>query len=95
MFDNKTIDQILKKVKTRYDHHYHHKRSIDAIEETLARYRRAPGGYKKGFYDENGNPLSYDDQVIKSVFLFEFAHACRYGSIALLSCMFFIVSLLP
>ena len=93
MFANKTIDAILKKVKTRYDHHYHHKRSIDAMEQALNRYRRAPGGYeKKGNYDDKGNPLSYDNQVISSVFLFEFAHACRYGSIALLSCMFLIVS---
>lgn len=92
MFANKTIDTILKKVKTRYDHHYHHKRSIDAMEETLDRLRRAAGYDKKGNYDDKGNPLSYDNQVITSVFLFEFAHACRYGSIALLSCMFLIVS---
>lgn len=93
IFANKSVDYILEKVKKRYAHHKYYKRSIDDMEETLERYARAAGDYsEKGMFDEKGNPLSYHGEVISSVFLFKFAYACRYGSIALLSCMILIVS---
>ncbi|KAF6038149.1 hypothetical protein EB796_003544 [Bugula neritina] len=87
LFANYTLKEILYKLKTRNDHHYHHKRDVSAVlnsEHLLDRSKRAAPSGGKGAYEEN--PMS-------SVLLFEVAHACRYGSIALLSCMFLIVSI--
>lgn len=83
LFANNSLKAILYELKTRNDHLYHHKRDLTAVNAQLnSRVKRAaPSGGGK-----------YEPNPMDSVLLFDFAHACRYGSIALLSCMFLIVS---
>lgn len=85
LFANNSIKDILYKLKSRNDHYYHHKRDLSAVNAEFIneRVRRAaPSGDKE----------SYGKNPLDSVLLLEVAHACRYGSIALLSCMILIVS---
>ncbi|XP_067944240.1 uncharacterized protein [Watersipora subatra] len=82
LFTNYTIDQIMYKIAKRNDHYYHHKRDLSAVNslENERIKRAAPSG-------DSGE---YGTNPMNSVLLFEVAHACRYGSIGLLSCMFLI-----
>ena len=81
LFFNNSFDDVLSELKER-NVHYRHKRDVTAISTNFNSHRV-----------KRAMPI-LESKTLDSIPLYGWAHACRYGSITLLSCMFLIVSTL-